>query len=280
MSAILKQIIPATLADRARRLRDLWQIRRAAPASFDPSGLRPADTLGLDRVIQDPLLTGGSERMVARLKPHLAPRAVHSTGSGDRRAVYHLVLGLEVGSVLEIGTWTGGTGLTIAQALADGAFDGRVTTVDLLDVNAPDGPWRSAGAPCPPAEAASRLGLSRRIQFRTADLLDWLADDRDSYDLIFLDGSHQAGRVYAEVAAALPRLRRPGLVLLHDYYPEEVGCSAGRAVIGGPRLALARVMREQPGITVMPVPCPSWSTATSLAVLARAGAQGPHLPGI
>ncbi len=135
---------------------------------------------------------------------------------GDRRALYHLAARFKPSKVLEIGTHVGASTVYLASALHH--FSGRLTTVDIVDVNAPDAPWRSHGLKAAPATILSRSGLGDTVTFLTRSASEALAS-RERYDFIFLDGDHSALAVYREVSAALGLLNPGGFILLHDFYP-------------------------------------------------------------
>jgi hypothetical protein len=78
--------------------------------------------------------------------------------------------------------------------------------------------------------------------------------------------------VYQEVPRALRRLRESGLLLLHDFFPNNRPLWSDRAVVPGPLLAVKRLVREQANVSVIPLGSLPWPTklhsnVTSLAVL-------------
>jgi hypothetical protein len=80
--------------------------------------------------------------------------------------------------------------------------------------------------------------------------------------------------VYEEVSAALRLLSPSGLVLLHDYFPNNRPLWNDNAVVPGPHLAVSRMTREGVGLQVLPFGNLPWPTklgshTTSLAVVAR-----------
>jgi predicted O-methyltransferase YrrM len=197
---------------------------------------------------------------------------------GDRRAIYYLVRHLRPRSVLEIGTHLGASTVHIAAALRKVQEDDpeqmhRITTVDITDVNdQATSPWLKYGSPHSPAELARRLGLDDRITFVTCKSLDYFATCSDQYDLIFLDGDHAAHTVYREIPAALVRLRREGVILLHDYFPTLQPLWPSGTIIRGPWLATERLRSEGAEFTLIPLGALPWPTkhgsrTTSLALL-------------
>jgi predicted O-methyltransferase YrrM len=197
---------------------------------------------------------------------------------GDRQAIYYLVRHLRPRSVLEIGTHLGASTVHIAAALRKVQEENpeqmhQITTVDISDVNdQATSPWLKYGSPHSPAELAQRLGLEDRITFVTCKSLDYFATCSDEYDLIFLDGDHAAHTIYREIPAALVRLRRGGVILLHDYFPALQPLWPGRTIIQGPWLATERLRSEGAQFTVIPLGALPWPTkhgsrTTSLALL-------------
>jgi predicted O-methyltransferase YrrM len=191
--------------------------------------------------------------------------AASGVNSGDRRAIYTLTRLAAPGTVLEIGTHIGASTVHFAAALRQ--TGGRLVTVDVEDVNET---WVKYGSMAPPAELATRVG--GRVEFLEADSLDYMHTTGERFDLVFLDGNHDADAVYQEVPAALRLLHRGGLILLHDYFPRAAPLWSNGAVIRGPWLATERLRREGASFTVIPLGELPWPTklgsnVTSLALL-------------
>jgi predicted O-methyltransferase YrrM len=194
------------------------------------------------------------------------------SNSGDSRAVYYLVRYLRPQFILEIGTRLGATTARMAlalQAVTVGG-QGRLITVDIDDVNA-DAQWSSANR-YSPRESIERLGMGRYVSFVTRDSLNYLARVTEKFDLIFLDGSHDAWVVYQELPLALKALRPGGFILLHDYYPMLRPLWEEAEPIAGPYLAIRRLQHEGVPIQVLPFGNLPWwartnSSATSLALV-------------
>jgi predicted O-methyltransferase YrrM len=186
---------------------------------------------------------------------------------GDRLALSTLAAYLRPKRILEIGTHIGASTAALAS-VAD------VVTVDILDVNARDGPWRGLGTGESPAAMMERLGLSSRVHFVRMPSLSFLQSTPDRFDLVFLDGDHAAVTVYREVAAATGVLRPGGFILLHDYFPEGKSMIPGDSPIPGPYRALVRARREAPNLDVRPLGALPWPTKlscnlTTLAIVGR-----------
>jgi predicted O-methyltransferase YrrM len=175
-------------------------------------------------------------------------------------------------NVLEIGSHVGASTLHIAAGLKQNGA-GDLTTVDIEDVNAPDGYWKHLRLVRSPADAISEIGMTSRVKFKTMPSITALAEP-SSYDFIFLDGDHAAATVYVELQLALRRLRPNGMILLHDYFPDAKPLWNNNQVIHGPFLACSRMKREGAAFNIIPLGALPWPTklgsnVTSLAIIAR-----------
>jgi predicted O-methyltransferase YrrM len=195
---------------------------------------------------------------------------------GDRRAIFNLIRYFKPRSVLEIGTYVGSSTASIAAAMRLNTLDGRpgsITTVDIVDVNAADGPWHSAGLPAAPKDTVAATGFDD-VKFVSGDAKAFLRETRATYDFIFLDGSHQASDVYCEAQISQRILAPDGVVLLHDFFPNGEALWPGSPPLPGPQLAIDRLLREGAPLLVIPLGTLPWPTKagtniTSLAVLTR-----------
>lgn len=199
---------------------------------------------------------------------------------GDRRALYYLIHGLRPRAVLEIGTHIGCSTLSIALALRRAGSPGpRLWTVDICDVNDPVArPWEAFGAACAPRELCERAGCGDLVTFHPSDSLRFLRHGADHFDLIFLDGLHDADRVYQELPLAVPRLNPGGFLLLHDYFPNQQPLWPGEPAIDGPFRAVRRLQRAGLPVQVQPLGSLPWPTKrnscrTSLALLQPPGGR-------
>lgn len=198
---------------------------------------------------------------------------------GDRRALYHLVRALRPRSILEVGTHLGSSTLYMAEAMRRNQVEGWTVeglhTVDVVDVNDPrHGAWTRLGGARSPREAAKALGLDGTVTFHHRDSVAFLSETELTFDFVFLDGSHEADIVYAELQG-LPDLLRPGAtVLLHDFFPKGRPLWPDGKVIAGPWEAVARMIAEGADLTARPLGDLPWLTkqgvcATSLALVGR-----------
>jgi predicted O-methyltransferase YrrM len=274
MRALVQRYAPMPLINALRNLRDSGQVAALPQQNFAADNLRTGDTLDLGAIFassdwQDDWNTDhaavcnvfGEENLAGGVNP------------GDRRAIYALIHSLKPQSLLEVGTHIGASMLYIARALKHGG--GRITTVDICDVNDPyTGAWRSSELPDSPKQMAEQLGCGDRVTFIAQASTDYLKETTDTFDFIFLDGDHSARAVYEEVAAALPRLREGGVILLHDYYPKGRPLFPDGNIIYGPFRAIDRIVKENPQINALPLGDLPWPTKqgshkTSLALLTR-----------
>jgi predicted O-methyltransferase YrrM len=212
----------------------------------------------------------------AQVEPHLAALSITERAGGvnpgDRRALYALIRHFRPLSVLEVGTHIGASTVHIAAALLrNGA--GRLTTVDILDVNDSQTKlWLMARSTHSPAEMVARLGAAELVRFVTQPSLEFLAGWRETFDFIFLDGDHAAQTVYQEIPAALRVLNPGGVVLLHDYFPYLQALWPDGVLIAGPRLAVQRLQAEGARLRMLPLDRLPWptkqgTTVTSLALM-------------
>lgn len=198
---------------------------------------------------------------------------------GDRRALWHFAFWMRPKRVLEIGTNVGASTCHLAAAYKrygnGGGSEYPITTVDIVDVNdGIDGYWRKYGLERSPRGALSELGCDALVKFVVGDSVEFMNSDAQTYDLIFLDGDHSAFKVYEEVSTALRLLNPSGLILLHDYFPNNRALWNDGAVVPGPHLAVSRMVRERASLQVLPFGSLPWPTklgshTTSLAVVAR-----------
>ena len=200
-----------------------------------------------------------------------------SLNDGDRRALYHLIRELAPRNVLEIGTHVGSSTIHIAAALRENAgpnTPGRVTTVDIVDVNGPDGPWSRSQLERSPAQMAQAIGMGEHVRFCVSDSISFLEGCEETFDFIFLDGSHRAKDVYAEVQMVQRCAGAGATILLHDFFPGGRPLWPGSKPLTGPWLAYSRLRREGAPLAVLPLGALPWPTKkgsnlTSLALLGR-----------
>jgi predicted O-methyltransferase YrrM len=274
---LLKSLLPARVVRTAFEVRGNSYLAAEPRRTFNPANLRSRASLQPETIFADTSIAQdwfdahaavigvfGDEDMLGGVNP------------GDRRALYYLMRALKPCNVLEVGTHIGASTLFIARALKENRNTARVSTVDVIDVNDPvNGPWKQIGLPMAPKDLATQIACLSLISFHATPSLDFLKDTKDTFDFVFLDGDHRPHTVYREVGAALEKLAPGGVILLHDYYPDAKPLYPDNNVIAGPFRALARIVRENPEIAVLPLGKLPWPTKqgvnrTSLALITRA----------
>ncbi|MGQ0603337.1 MAG: O-methyltransferase [Anaerolineales bacterium] len=254
-----------------RDVRDRWQFEQWPTTACEMQALASISEVNLADVFN----SARSHQEWPEIERQLLVVGISNNGgsnSGDSRAVYYLIRHLQPRSVLEIGTRLGATTARIALALRNSGTDGvaTVTTVDIEDVNA-GASWSGMNRHSPRA-SLEQLGCGSQVKFVTQNSLEYFSSVTAKFDLIFLDGSHDALVVYQEVPRALKVLNPGGYILLHDYYPMRRPLWEGAEPIAGPYLAIRRFQREGARVQVLPFGNLPWwtrsnSSATSLALL-------------
>ncbi len=245
----------------------------------DLSSLRPVQQIEVERIFRDPRSEAAWRAAEPSLKALGIPDGTGGVNPGDRRAIFYLVLHLRARRVLKIGTHVGASTTSIACALhaVEALGEGSVTleTVDVRDVNdLTTRPWIEHGTPRSPREMIDHLGLGAIVRFVVQPAASFLAHADQPYDLIFLDGDHAEHAVYQEISAAIGQLAPGGVILLHDYFPDQRPLWSNGAVAAGPVAAVQRLRQEGGALRALPLGALPWptkcaSTVTSLAILAR-----------
>lgn len=255
----LKRLLPRS-AQNALRLKD----ESAALAAL-PKAVCEASNL----TAEVPQLAATPEWALLRQQVSFGYKSGGAVNPGDQRAIYALTRSLKPQSVLEIGTHLGGSTVMFALALKD--TGATLTTVDILDVNGPAGPYVRHGGSSP---LAMIRALGCEAQFVTRPSVEYLSECPQRFDLIFLDGLHDAPNVYEEIPLALRLLNPGGLILLHDVFPQLHPLWDDGIVVPGPWLAVERLRDEGAPLRIVPLGALPWptkqgSTVTSLAYLLR-----------
>jgi len=253
-------------------------------ANADPSSLRILSRDNLASIFTSHELLRGWAQISAEVEDIIQIEDMKTPGvnPGDRRALFYLVCALAPRRVLEIGTNVGASTAYIATAMRQAGRSEKnsdslsLVTVDIRDANdAENSYWKSSHLLRSPKENLAALGAASFTTFVTAESIAYLkANDAAQFDLIFLDGDHSARTVYQEVPLALKRLRRDGLILLHDYFPSGKPLWSDGSVIPGPYIGIERLRREGANLEVLPLDRLPWPTklssnVTSLAILTR-----------
>ena len=254
----VRATLPASIWNRYVELR----LRKVAHRQFDSGNLRSLTSLELSRIFSDTAIAAAyaeDQPTVAALFGDVDKFG--GVNPGDRRAIYFLIMALKPRNVLEVGTHIGASTIYIAAALKRLNAGGKLTTVDVIDVNYPEhGSWKKVGMSKSPTNFAAELSLLNLIQFHTGPSLEFMRRTNQRFDFVFLDGDHAASTVYQELGAALPLIHRESVVLLHDYCPDAKPLHVHCATEAGPFFALKRVRNENPEIEVLPLGELPWPT--------------------
>ncbi len=212
----------------------------------------------------------GASRVVNRLR---LSEFTFGVNPGDQRALFYLARAVNANSILEIGTHIGCS--TIHLALGLNKDTGRLVTVDIRDVNDPiSQPWEKHNSQDSPKKLLEYVKRKDIVEFITADSLCFLPECRERFDFIFLDGEHSPTVVYQEIQSAIKLLNPGGLILLHDYFPDNKPLWPDGSVVSGPYLAVERLIKENSDIGILPLGDIPWPTKlgsrrTSLALLVK-----------
>jgi predicted O-methyltransferase YrrM len=219
-------VVRRSLANPSRTLTDL----RLAHLARD-HGQRQLPVWMFGNLPRIPLaqLLPGAEEIEVRL-PRVLDRSFGTTVTAEEACLLCVIQRhLAARAVLEIGTADGSTTLALAANLEDG---GMVTTVDLPPEFDPIRDRAMLAYPDERINLTSRdqvgrqfrfdpLGSRIRQVFGDSAALDW-GTLGGPFDLIFIDGCHEAPYVRSDTANALGYLASPGAIVWHDYglYPD------------------------------------------------------------
>lgn len=158
--ASIKKLIPAAIRQPLRDYVDVQNLRRQDTLGLDGARLLPRSRIDVGAIMNDRVINEAFAEDHASIASLYGGHEIHGgVNPGDRRAVYHLIAHFKPKRVLEIGTHVGASTLHMANAIRRFVGRGRLTTVDISDVNGPQGAWKSLGLPFPPA--VYRRGLTR-----------------------------------------------------------------------------------------------------------------------
>jgi predicted O-methyltransferase YrrM len=261
------------------------QLRTLPRAIINALPLRRLTSLELRDILNSPAIVEKWERIwpaldhIVRIEDMKTP----AVNPGDRRALFYLITAFRTRRVLEIGTGVGASTAHIAVAMKELDAEGShleplsFVTVDIQDANDFDSSyWKVLGLDHSPQATLEALGTASFTMFLTSDSVQYLtaATYAEKFDLIFLDGDHAAAKAYEEVPLALNHLCEGGVIILHDYFPNNRPLWSNNSVVPGPFLAIDRLCREGSNMKVEPLGELPWPTklgshVTSLAVLTR-----------
>lgn len=264
------------LVDAARRWRNIRALNALPSLAIDLGRLPRSSEIAAPASFRDDSIAGEAESVrvaIENASPGCFEAFDGGAGREDARALWYWVRRFRPRSVLEIGTGSGVTTSHMAVALQQchgvSLPPPRLLTMDIRH-----------RAPVV-KEILARLGCAEMVEFVTEPSLSYLGRKgaEEKFDLILLDGDHNAHYVYREIALTLEMLRPGGVFLVHDYYDVRETHGKYYFPIPGPYLAITRLIRENPGLvaTAAPtLPWPTWPTAfggnqaTVHAVLTRA----------
>ncbi len=276
MKKLLKKFLPKPMIQQAIIVRDQIRLSMTPQQGFDQSALKSTVTAqSLHDIFDNEDRAVAWEEALAQITAiYGQTTAMGGVNPGDRRALYYLIHALKPQNLLEVGTHIGASTVFLAEALKTVSPQAHMTTVDILDVNNPTGPWYQQGLMMPPRDYLAKLGSDTRVTFKAQPSAAYLRNTTETYDFIFLDGDHGSRTVYEEVSLALKILNKDGMILLHDYYPAARPLFKDGNIIAGPFMALDRAMRENKGLRVLPLGDLPWETKqglnkTSLALVTR-----------
>jgi predicted O-methyltransferase YrrM len=275
-----KRLLPRSLSLSLEIRRDRKAIESLGRLACDPSALRPESSMRISEWLSPDSAPEWQQVMATYPSAQFGTRS-GATNPGDQRALYYIARALRPRSVLEVGTHVGASTSMLSLALRQQIQEGvrsapRLTTVDIADVNAPDAAWKRVGCQVRPADLLRQIGVADMVTFVTQPSVPYLLNCKERYDLIFLDGNHASTAVYQEIPAALRLLSPDGLILLHDYFPDQQPLWPDHEVVAGPDLAVKRLQDEGVPLIVKPLGGLPWPTkqgtnVTSLAMLCRRG---------
>lgn len=280
LKELLKSLLPQIFVDSIRTTRAKSKLRTHQPMPFPIERLADSKSIDINEILNNPICKSDwsvVSPIIDRLLP--ANEVDWAVSPGDRRALFYLVRALRPRFILEIGTHIGGSSLHLAAALRllrieEPEVPRKLITVDIVDVNDPvHGAWQSLRLPRSPREMMELYGVTELVEFLTKPALEYLQETNNLFDFIFLDGSHDAIDVYREIIFATNLLYPGGVILLHDFYPNNKPLYPNLSTLPGPYLAVERLKRERAPILEIPLGNLPWlakcgTNKTSLCLVA------------
>lgn len=172
---------------------------------------------------------------------------------GDQKYLASLIGNLRPRSVLEIGTHVGYSTKIISDSLVKAKVENaKITTVDIIDVNSDRGPWFELGEELRPRERIT-CGEKIKLEFIQSDSVEFLSKTTQEFDFVFLDGSHEGGKIYQELKSLKKCLNQSATILIHDYFPNRRPLWSNSKIIYGPVMACEKLLVEEELLSVVPV---------------------------
>jgi predicted O-methyltransferase YrrM len=283
---VLNQILPYYIKHKTYSIRNYMQVLRELKEftslkrlDCDINNLRPFKDLSLADIITSKELITDWEGSKKEIDNFDIPITRGGVNLGDRRALYYLIRQLKPKSVLEIGTFIGASTINIAVALLKNQKENNLevnfTSVDITDVNSTSKkPWLKNGTKYSAIQMINELKCGTFVKFVTESSFRYLEKCQKKYDFIFIDGNHSASNAYQDIIFSLKLLNKNGIILLHDYFPNEKPLWFDGSIIYGPYRATKRIIEEGSDLIVLPLGSLPWETKlesniTSLALLLR-----------
>lgn len=152
--------------------------------------------------------------------------------------LYSLTRNLKPEVAVEIGSFIGYSAICIAQAIEDNKqTQGTVYAIDnfLPHINNPNLPIDIEN----PLEVAKtnveKAGLMHRIKFIkgfSTDVAPELLSEIKNIDLLFIDGDHTYKGTLNDYNTYNGKVRKGGLIIFHDIFPNNCGWWGPRIIIG------------------------------------------------
>ena len=277
MKKILKKILPVNISNKLRAAEDASKLNRLPIETCDFEALRKIDSQTLSQIFNNEDLKAEYQAIRPIVKNLGLPEDTGGVNIGDQQAIFYLIKHFEPQNVLEVGTFIGCSTVHIALAQKDKP-DAKLTTVDIRNVNDPTTkPWINHGSKSAPSQNITEVGCADKVTFIAQDSKKYLTTyDGPKYDFIFLDGSHKATEVYLEIPKSLNILAEGGIILLHDYFPDNaILWKDSPRTISGPYLGVERLRKENKDMVhAVPFGNLPWKTklgtnTTSLAIFTK-----------
>jgi len=126
-----------------------------------------------------------------------------STEPWTQQLIAALAKSIEATRILETGTFLGYTTLWLAVALKKQlGEDGFILSIENDKARA--------------RKAEDLLRKFKPTFVIQADIIDFLQDTIQTYDFAFLDDNHEAGHVDKEIELLKPKMKKGGLICVHD----------------------------------------------------------------
>ena len=81
----------------------------------------------------------------------------------------------------------------------------------------------------------------------------FFAENKETFDFIFIDGDHTAKTVYEDIVSSLDVINEHGLIVLHDYFPDGRPLWSDGSVISGPFTAIEELRATGVAFEVIPL---------------------------